>query len=497
MQYQNDPYSILGLSKDASVEEVKIAYRRIARRLHPDVNPNNPGAAAQFQEITRSYEILMNAEQKRAYDVNANAKNSNKLFKFSLRVTPSKRAITALQEQQVVYLLAEILPDPLFRQGQQVRQSKINLALVLDKSNSMNGTRLDRVKVATHQIIDQLSEGDIFSVITFNDRAEVIINAGPVDNKPALKAKISMMTASGGTEIYKGLSAGIEQVRRYLGPKLVNHVILLTDGHTFGDQVQCTDLAREAAKQGISISALGLGQEWNDEFLDELASITGGSSAYINSANAVVKFLNDHVRNLSNAFSERMRLSIAPDPDVKLESVFRLSPNPQPLSTNEGNIQLGSLQTNRLISVLMQFQMPVKMSLGFRSIARLVVSGDIFANQPQYFQALSDISLEITERPIQEDPPSSILDALGKLTLYRMQERAQAALASGDVKEATQRLEHLATRLLALGQGELANQARAEARHAAHTNNLSDKGKKNLKYQTRLLLAQSNMDGNE
>jgi len=64
MQYQNDPYSILGLSKDASVEEVKIAYRRIARRLHPDVNPNNPGAAAQFQEITRSYEILMNGFRK-------------------------------------------------------------------------------------------------------------------------------------------------------------------------------------------------------------------------------------------------------------------------------------------------------------------------------------------------------------------------------------------------------------------------------------------------
>lgn len=498
MQYQNDPYSILGLSKDASVEEIKIAYRRIARRLHPDVNPNNPGAAAQFQEITRSYEVLMNTEQKRSYDQYANTKHSNRLFHFSLRVTPSKRAITALSEQQVIYLLAEILPDPRFRdQEQQARHSKINLALVLDKSNSMNGTRLDRVKVATHQIIDQLSEGDILSVITFNDRAECIINAGPVDNKPALKAKVSMMTASGGTEIYKGLSAGIEQVRRYLGPKLVNHVILLTDGHTFGDQVQCTDLARDVAKQGISISALGLGQEWNDEFLDELAAITGGSSSYITSANAVVKFLNDHVRNLSNAFSERMRLSIAPDPDVKLESVFRLSPNPQPLSTNEGNIQLGSLQSNRLISVLMQFQMPVKMSLGFRSIARLVVSGDIFSNQPQYYQALSDISLEITERPIQEDPPSSILDALGKLTLYRMQERAQAALASGDVKEATQRLEHLATRLLALGQSDLANQARAEARHAAHTNNLSDKGKKNLKYQTRLLLAQGNKDGNE
>jgi Ca-activated chloride channel family protein len=100
--------------------------------------------------------------------------------------------------------------------------------------------------------------------------------------------------------------------------------------------------------------------------------------------------------------------------------------------------------------------------------------------------------LEITERVVQEDPPASILDALGKLTLYRMQERAQIALASGDVKEATKRLEHLATRLLALGESELANQAKAEARHIAHTSNLSDKGKKHLKYQTRFLLASSN-----
>jgi Ca-activated chloride channel family protein len=492
-----DPYLTLGLSKDASAEEIKIAYRRVARRLHPDINPNNPGAAVQFQDISSAYELLMDVERKRAYDLQSRTKSSQNPYNFSLRVTPSKRTIVLLPEQQIVYLLAEILPDPRSRNQEQKRQSKVNLALVLDRSNSMNGARLDRVKVATHQIIDQLAEGDILSVVTFNDRADVIIPATLIDNKPAMKAKVSMMTASGGTEIFKGLSTGVDQVRRYLGPKLVNHVVLLTDGHTFGDQVQCVELARQASQQGITISAMGLGQEWNDEFLDELATITGGSSAYINSANAVVKFLNDHVRNLSNAFAERVRLSIAPDPDVSLESAFRLSPNPQPLSTSEGSAQLGSLQTNRLISVLMQFQMPVKMPLGFRSVARLVVSGDILSNQSQYYQALSDISLEITERAVQEEPPAAILDALGKLTLYRMQERAQAALASGDVKEATRRLEHLATRLLALGESDLANQARSEARHAAHTSNLSDKGKKNLKYQTRFLLASSNKDEHE
>ena len=489
-----DPYTTLGIAKDASQEDIKAAYRRVARRLHPDVNQNNPGAAEQFQDITAAYELLMDADRKKSFDNQIVKRASGENYNFTLRVTPSKRAVVPLPEPQVIYLLAEILPDPRARDQDQKRESRLNLTLVLDHSNSMNGTRLDKVKVAAHQIIDQMTKDDILSIISFNDRAEIIIAATPVENKHALKAKVSMMNASGGTEIFKGLSAGVEQNRRYLGPKLVNHIVLLTDGNTFGDHDKCIELARTAAEQGISISAMGLGQEWNDDFLDEIASTTGGTSSYINSASAVIRFLNDHVRNLSNAFAERVRLSIAPDPDVKLESAFKLAPHPQPLTTNDGFIQLGSLQANRLISVLLQFQMPAGMNMGFRSIARLVSAGDILSNQQQQFQALSDISLEITDNPPVEDPPIAILDALGKLTLYRMQERAQEALASGDVREATRRLENLATRLLAIGEEDLAHQARAEARRVAHTSNLSDKGRKTLKYQTRYLLLEASSE---
>src|SRR5690606_11222515 len=146
-------------------------------------------------------------------------------------------------------------------------------------------------------------------------------------------------------------------------------------------------------------------------------------------------------------------------------------------------IPLGSLQSHRSTSILFQFQMPPEMAIGFRSLARLVVNGDILDNRWQRYQTLSDVSLEITDNPPLEDPPIAILDALGKLTLYRMQERAQEALESGDVKEATRRLENLATRLLALGEEDLANQALSEARRVAHTSNLSDGGRKDLKYQ--------------
>ena len=493
-----DLYSILGVSDGASSEEIKSAYRRAARRLHPDVNQNNPGASVQFQEITSAHETLIDPERRRRYDrQRSQLMADDNRYHFILRVTPSKRTIGILGEPQVVYLLVEILPDPAARDldQQDKRETRLNLTLVLDHSNSMSGTRMDKVKVAAHQIIDHLNEDDILSVVTFNDRAEIIIPATPVRDKPALKARISMIITSGGTEIFKGLSDGVEQNRRYLAPKLVNHVILLTDGNTFGDEEDCLELAHTASREGIGISAMGLGEEWNDEFLDKLASATGGTSAYINSASGVVRFLNERVRNLTDAFAERMQISIAPDPDIQIESAFKLSPQPQPISTDTGYIQLGSIQKNRPISVLFQFQLPADLKEGFRSMARLVAVGDILANRHPKYQTISDVSLEVAVNPSQEDPPVAILDALGKLTLYRMQERAQEALNSGDIREATRRLENLATRLLAMGENELANQALSEARRVAHTSSLSDQGKKTLKYQTRsLLLGPSNSE---
>lgn len=481
-----DPYSLLGVAPTASTEEVKASYRRIARRLHPDVNPH-PGAVVQFQDITAAYDLLLDVEQRQAYD-HAVTRADKNILQFNLAVIPSKRSILPLPEPQVVYLLAEISPDSRARDQSYRRESRLNLTLILDYSNSMNGTRLERVKIAAHQIIDQLNEDDILSVVGFNDRAEIIVPATPVQDKPALKARVSMMTASGGTEIFQGLEAGVQQSERFLAPRLVNHMILLTDGNTFGDQERCIKLAQTVARQGISISAMGLGQEWNDEFLDQIAALTGGTCVYINSASAVVRFLNDHVRNLSNVFAERVQLSVAPDPDMTLESVFKLAPSPQPLQRDQGQIPLGSLLITRPISVLLQFEIPPDQPPGYRPIARVSATADVMDKRLFKLQRTSDLSIEVTDEPETEEPPMSILDALGKLTLYRMQERAQEALNNGNITEATRRLERLATRLLEMGQTDLAEEARTEAQRVARTSTLSDKGRKTLKFQTRYLL---------
>ncbi|MFN8448368.1 MAG: VWA domain-containing protein [Anaerolineae bacterium] len=491
MNIDFDPYVILGVSPDASFDEIKEAHRRAVRRLHSDTNPHK-GAIAQLQDINVAYKLLSEPDRREQYNQRSKRKKPRE-FEFLLRVTPSKRTIAPLSEPQVVYMLVEIIPDPRAREQEDKlqKQSRLNLTLVLDRSNSMNGVRLERVKVAAHQIIDQLNQDDVFSVVTFNDYPEVLIPATSVHDKAALKAHISMMAAGGGTEIYKGLAAGVEQNRQYLAPKLVNHIILLTDGNTYGDQERCVALAKKASTEGIIISAMGLGSDWNDKFLDEVASVSGGACEYIKSPGSVVRFLNDHVRSLVNVFVERLQLSVAPDADVRLETAFKLAPNSQPLSVDEAAIPLGNLQVNRLTSVLLQFELPANMPESFRTVARIMARGDILANEDPRYQALSDFSIGVSKDAEPEETPPPLLDALGKLTLYRLQERAQEALENGDIQEATRRLENLATRLLERGEEELAMQARTEAQQVAYTSALSDKGRKALKFQTRSLLLAS------
>src|SRR5438132_2050283 len=110
MNPTKDLYAILGVPQSALSDDIRGAYRQAARRLHPDVNAN-PGAANQFRDIAAAYEVLGDPLARDKYDTARRKQTPEQSPYFTLRITPSKRIVPLLDEPQVLYLLAELLPD--------------------------------------------------------------------------------------------------------------------------------------------------------------------------------------------------------------------------------------------------------------------------------------------------------------------------------------------------------------------------------------------------
>ena len=79
----NDYYNVLGLNRDASDKEIRSAYRRLARKHHPDVNPGDPKAEEKFKEINQAYQVLSDSQNKEKYDQFGSSWNMNSDFNFT------------------------------------------------------------------------------------------------------------------------------------------------------------------------------------------------------------------------------------------------------------------------------------------------------------------------------------------------------------------------------------------------------------------------------
>lgn len=478
-----DPYAVLGIDRQLSEEEIKRVFRSTARRFHPDLN-KNVGAKLHFLDVNAAYDAIVSGSALMGMQ------DTSVLPKFSAQLHVSKLNVPIIAEPQVIYVLLEV--SPYFPEEYAHRRSPMNIALAMDCSSSMKGARLNRVKVAARQVVEQLSPNDRISLISYADKAEVLLRSQTITDVNEVRGIINMMNAGGSTEIYQGLLAGYEQVRMNFNRNAVNHIILITDGRTYGDEEMSLQLAHEARQLGIGISAMGIGDEWNDEFLDDLASITGGAASYVNSPMAVSQFLEDRVTSLGQTFAERLRLIIAPEADVSIEAAWRLSPNPQPLDFETQPIPLGTLEGQRPIKILVQLMLPPGMQSSFRPVVRLDVSGDVLLygdRERLPYKIVKEQLVDVQRSPSESPPPKPIMEALSRLTVSRMHEKVEEAVTEGQIVEATRRLQNLATRLLEMGEEELSQVARVEATRILKTRALSEEGRKGLKYGTRKLLS--------
>jgi Ca-activated chloride channel family protein len=478
-----DFYAILGVFRDATPEEIKSAYFDAAQRLHPDKNVA-PGETELFLEIQQAYEVLANPKRRNLYDATLPPEiESNSVVKYELHY--SRPNLVRLGEPQLIYALLEVSSH---EERNSLPTPPLNICLVLDRSTSMQGEKLDIVKATAIQLLRSLRPEDVLSVVSFSDRADVIVPASVSPDKKKQESRIQMMQASGATEIFSGLDAGLREIRRTLDPSRVNHIILLTDGKTYGDEQACLKLAEDAASQNIGITGMGIGHEWNDIFLDALAGKTGGSSAYISKPKDIQTLLVEKFKALVNTFAEDIMLDFKKQENVKINYAFRLQPEGGAIEV-ESPMHLGPILREAPLHVLFEFLVdPEALNGDTLTLLNGSLKISIAARPAPIPPIRLHLTRDVRPNPSAEPPPTRILSALSRLTLYRMQERARTAADSGQYDVAARHLNNLATHLLSQGEHSLAKTALFEADNLERMHTFSESGNKDIKYQTRALL---------
>lgn len=478
MSRQPDHYLILGLKPTATLADIHVAARTLADKFPPEAR--DPGVNAAYRQLLVAYEVLSDPIRRAEYD-EMRAQQAPGLLEIS--VQPSRRKVAAMSTQQLLYLLATLRATEQSSNG----SLPLNLAFVFDRSTSMAEERLAKVKAAAREVVHKLSPQDYLTIISFSDRAEVVWQSSRVEQREQLIGQINGIQASGGTEIFQGLDAGIRELSRWPLDRSINQLILLTDGHTYGDEAKCLALARQAAERGIALSAFGIGADWNDAFLDQLVMPSGGRSAYIDSPSQIAGYLREQISGLGAIYAHNVRLNLTLPAGARCSDAIKLSPYALLLEPNSSPMQLGAVEARAPLSLLFEVVLDPRQrgqELEFAFEFTMDIPGAHLKDRSFWYKE----RISVVNEAHEDRPAPIVLRAVQMLSLHRMSEKAWNDFEAGHTELATKRMRALTTRLLEAGQPELAEQAKLEEQRLSQMGTLSLQGRKRLKYGTRSLI---------
>ncbi len=159
-----------------------------------------------------------------------------------------------------------------------------NIAFVLDRSGSMAGERMQALRQAVSFALESLEDSDVVSLVLFGSEVETLLPAQRRDQSGAVDDLLARIEPAGGAALYDALNQGAAQLRRYASSCALNHLVLVTDGPATKGPREHDDFARLAelfAREGFSLSTFGLGDDFGEDLLADLARIGNGRFRYL------------------------------------------------------------------------------------------------------------------------------------------------------------------------------------------------------------------------
>ena len=405
----------------------------------------------------------------------------------SLTYTLSKDNLPVTGQPQLTYVLLEVVPTAVMA----AVQMPLNFSLVLDKSGSMDGAKMTCLKEAVHRVIELLGPDDYVSLVSFDTSPKTIVKsqqARTPSDKLKLMRQVDQLSAGGGTEISPALEAGYDELRKGYAPNRINRLVLLTDGQSEHED-RCRNSAKKIGGTGIPITALGIGADWNDKLLLDIAAATSGQADYIAAPQDIVPYFQSAVQSMQSAVVQNAELVLRLVAGINPRKVWRVVPviadlGYHPISDRVIAAPLGELEKGQGQALLVEMMLPARQAGNYR-IAQAEIAYDIPMLQIVQEKVRVDVMLSFTHDPgLAQMVNPRVMNIVEKVTAFKLQTRALQAAEAGDIANATQQLRAAHTILLSQGDAELAKTVRLAADQLEQQNQMTSEAKKTIQFKS-------------
>jgi len=203
----------------------------------------------------------------------------------------------------------------------------LSLAVVIDRSGSMEGEPLGNAKAAAARLVDQLGDDDAFTIVTYSSSDETVMpmSRATASNKAAAREAIMRIWDDGNTCISCGMQRGASELAMTPVKSGVRRMVLISDGQAntgLYDRNELAQLAVETSARGISISTVGVGLDFDEVTMMRLADVGHGNYYFVEDTNKLADMFARELSGLATTVAADARLVIEPMPGVSIEEAY-------------------------------------------------------------------------------------------------------------------------------------------------------------------------------